>query len=707
MAGLWHDLGKYSSDFQEYLRRSATSGNLHVGTDHHRDEVVGKVDHTSAGGQHAVRACPVLGHLLAYAIAGHHSGLLDARADGACLEARLRKAVLACEHAPEGILNAAERHSLLPLPGVLDRALSERHPFAVSFFARMLFSCLVDADFLATEEFVEPGRARARPRWPDDILLRIEDHLSAHLARIESGAEGTEVNRARREVREACLRAAELEPGFFSLTVPTGGGKTLASLAFALAHARRFGLRRVVYVIPFTSIIEQNAEVFRKVTAGVVAEGCDDPVLEHHSNVGEEHESERSRLAAENWDAPLVVTTAVQFFESLFANRASRCRKLHRLARIVVVLDEAQTLPVDLLEPCLAALKELVAGYGTSVVLCTATQPALARREHFPIGVDGVREIAPDPPGLYSRLRRVEVEDLGCLGDEELLERLAPEPKVLCIVNTRGHARRLAEAWVARGGEPVHLSALMCPAHRSERLEEVRRRLRSEPTCQVISTQLVEAGVDLDFPVVYRALAGMDAIAQAAGRCNREGLLKRGRTFVFRPEHRRSEAYFRDTAGVAAQVLELHRDPLALEAVERYFRLYYWEQQQRWDQRGIHALFHLDSNPEMPFLFGFASAAERFRVIEETQRPVIVPWREEGKRVCESLRWGGELPSRRLLRSLQRYTVSVPRRLWEREVGRSFAMVHDRYPVLFSPQLHYSETYGLALEGSTGEALIG
>ncbi len=706
LVGLWHDLGKYAPAFQEYLLASACAESAGIEIDLHRFEVSGKVDHSSAGAQHAVRKCPILGHLLASAIAGHHSGLLDARADGASLEARLRKALPELGVVPESIENPSESGTFLPLPPPLDRALSARDPFGVAFFARMLFSCLVDGDFLETERFLNPRRSSERPRWNDDILIRVSTALAEHVSEVEEKAPDTEVNRARRAVREACIEAAPLEPGFFSLTVPTGGGKTLASLSFALEHAKRWGFRRVIYVIPFTSIIEQNAKVFREVTARATAADEEDPILEHHSNLAEGQESESSRLATENWDAPIVVTTSVQLFESLFANRTSACRKLHNLAGTVVVLDEAQTLPVDVLQPCVAALKELVAGYGSSVLLCTATQPALMKRGGFSIGIEGVREIVSDPPGLYDRLRRVAVTDLGALRDAALLERLDEEERILCIVNTRGHARKLAEEWSARGGEPIHLSALMCPAHRSVRLDAIRGLLRSDGRCRVVSTQLVEAGVDLDFPVVYRALAGIDAIAQAAGRCNREGKQRQGHTYVFRSEHTRAEAYFRDTAGVAAQVMELHHDPLSLEAVEHYFRLYYWEQKQRWDRYGVLDLFHLADDRELPFLFGFATAAERFRIIEENQESVIVPWGKQGRRLCESLRRSGELPPRQLLRALQSFTVNIPKRLWERHVGRSFELVHDLYPVLSSPELHYSDTFGLQLDEVQADPLI-
>ncbi len=705
LAGLWHDLGKFSPSFQNYLRAQG---------DYHADELLdglpeggapgGKVDHTSAGAQHAVSVAGILGHLLAYPIAGHHAGLLDGISGSACLDARLKKLVDPWDH------GLAELPSVEPpkaFPEFLQRALDRRADdpkgvaFSFAFFVRMVFSCLVDADFLDTERFMDPERHCARPRWPEDVLEHMASALDRYVEQL--GKAATPVDKERRRVREACLHAAGMKPGPFSLTVPTGGGKTLSSLAFALRHARIHGLRRIVYVIPFTSIIEQNADVFRRVFEPLRELGLPDPVVEHHSSLDAGKETIESRLAAENWDAPLVVTTSVQFYESLFANRPSRCRKLHNLARSVIILDEAQKLPVDYLHPCLLAIRELATNYGASVVLCTATQPAVEQREDFPIGLEGVREIVPDPPELYVALKRVEVRDLGVLNDEDLAERLLREEQVLCIVNTRRHARELFRKVRGRG-EVIHLSAAMCPAHRSRVLEDVRKRLDRGETCRVISTQLVEAGVDVDFPVVFRSLAGLDAIAQAAGRCNRNGRLTRGITFVFRSEHRASERFLLDTAQAADQLLgggsasPLYDDPLSLEAVEHYFRLYYWSQQQRWDRNNILGEYSLATRRDLPFLFSFRSVANRFRLIEDFGEPVIVPWGGEGRELCDRLRQGWTLPDARLLRNLQRYTVQVSRRAWQRHLGRDIGLVHDRYPVLVSPELHYDEQLGLVLD---------
>jgi len=696
VAGLWHDLGKYSKAFQDYLRGTAGPSAP--------PPTRGTVDHATAGAQHAAASIELLGHLIAYVIAGHHSGLLDAIGEGASLEHRLRKPVEDWRDAPSRISAVAGE---LPVPAVVRSALGARppDPFRVAFFARMLFSCLVDADFLATEAFLDPARAAARPAWPADLLRRMEQALDRFVEALD--VPRTRVCKERDRVRRAALVAAGRSPGFFSLTVPTGGGKTLASLAFALRHAeehRRFD--RILYVAPFTSIIEQNAEVFRTVFRTLADEVGADVVVEHHGNVDLEEESREARLATENWDAPLIVTTAVQFYESLFASRVSRCRKLHRIARSIVVLDEVQTLPVHVLAPCLRALRELVEAYGCTVVLCTATQPALGRRSDFPAGLEGVREIVPEPRALYESLRRVAIEFVGRKSDQELAARLRAEEQALCVVNTRAHARALF-AELGEGAGHFHLSAWMCAAHRSETIGRIRSRLESGQPCRVVSTQLVEAGVDLDFPLVLRSLAGVDSIAQAAGRCNRNGKMQDlGVTLVFESEHCEAERYFADTAGCARQVVALHPDLLGLDAIELYSRLYYWSHRERWDENRVLEEFRLDRRPELPFLFNFATAATRFRLIEEVGEPVVVPWGEEGQRLCRELRRPGAVADWRTLRRLQRFAVQVPARTWRQHSGSSFTIEQDRIAVLLENPSLYSESLGLCLDGSPGEVYI-
>jgi len=684
-AGLLHDIGKSSDAFQAYISTSAA--------DAHRQELKGRIDHSSAGAQCAVELLGLPGHVLAYAIAGHHSGLLDSCGVGASQRARLRKSV-----EPIGQTTLLPGNDVLAFPDTIRELGSDRYRagFSIAFFTRMIFSCLVDADFLDTEAFIDPERHRRRPRYPDDILGSIAGALDDHLARFDD--DSRPISRARKEVREACIRASKLPPGLFSLTVPTGGGKTLSSLAFALRHALEFGKRRVIYVVPFTSIIEQNAAVFREIVRPLRDAGLPDPVLEHHCNAELDGERDRnSRLATENWDAPLVVTTTVQFYESLFANRPSRCRKLHNIAGSVVILDEAQALPVDLLAPTLRAIDELSRCYGVSMVLCTATQPAVKARPDFPIGLEDVREIVPDPRGLYRALDRVDVHAIGELSDDDLVGQLEKHDQVLCVVNTRSHARELFER-LEDPESSYHLSAQMCPAHRSEVLARIREQLGGARPCRVISTQLIEAGVDIDFPVVYRSLAGLDAIAQAAGRCNREGrLAEPGDVFVFSSEHGDRERFLAETANVTEQLLPLHENALSMEAIEHYFRQYYWEQEDRWDARLINRDFQLVQERDLPLQFDFQKASRSFRLIEQSGCIVFIPWKRNGHELCEQLR-RTSLPGRETLRKLQRYAVSIPERVFHQHLGRGIELIHEQYAVLTCPEIHYDNDLGLVLD---------
>jgi CRISPR-associated endonuclease/helicase Cas3 len=574
----------------------------------------------------------------------------------------------------------------------------------------MAFSALVDADWLDTERFMSPKTAANRRRQSRPPLTTLRACLDDHLAGF--GPPDTPVRRARADVLASCRAASSQSPGLFSLTVPTGGGKTLSSLAFALDHAISHGMERIIYVLPFTSIIEQNAAVFRDVFSSL----GDDVVVEHHSNLDSEaaHVTHASRLATENWDARVIVTTNVQFFESLHAARPRDCRKLHRLARSVIILDEAQTLPVTLLQPCLRALRELAgcgpdgrSNYGTSIVLCTATQPAVGWREDFRSGLRNVREITPDRVSLFNVLRRVRVTDLGRspFSDTELAARLADHPQVLCIVNTRRHAAELYRS-LPDDGTRRHLSALMCPAHRSAVLGDprhpapgsIRQALKNGIPCRVVTTQLIEAGVDVDFPVVYRALAGLDSIAQAAGRCNREGRLPApGETFVFTPERPIPRGFLRKTADSAAEVLPLHAaDPLSPAAIEAYFHLHYWRSGDQTDAKRI-----LDCFPplqsEASFLgLQFKDCAERFQFIESSYQPVLVPY-GEGRALIAELRATYEPAAQRhLARRLQRYVVQVPAPAALAHRGRGLVELHERYLVL-DDDTAYSDELGLQL----------
>lgn len=692
LAGLWHDLGKFARDWQIYLASKA---------DHHQADVTGKLDHATAGAQHAVNSHPLLGHLLAYPIAGHHSGLLDAMSNYACQDARLKKSDLPeIPQIPTDIASA----TIPPLPPFL-----KRDAFSLGFFTRMLFSCLVDADFLATEAFMSPSQADNRNRTADGQLADISRLVDARINAFGIPSPNDTVAVQRRKVVEDCRSKVSQAPGIFTLTVPTGGGKTLSSLSFALRHAIAHGQTRVIFVVPFTSIIEQNAEVIRGILAPLKTDTCT-PLIEHHSALSPEKETTQSRLAAENWDAPVVITTAVQFYESLFAAKTSRSRKLHNIANSVVILDEAQTLPVDFLAPCLRVLQELSDHYHTTTVLCTATQPAIGHHEtNFKIGLRNPREIISDTGSLFAALKRVELEFIGPLPDAALASQLLALPQGLCIVNRRNHAQKIFRLLGSRDGN-YHLSALMCPEHRSAILHEVRSRLDNGLPVRVISTQLIEAGVDVDFPVVYRSLAGLDSIAQAAGRCNRNGRLPVGRTYIFEPEDQRGEAYFRETAQVARQLIDLHPDLLGQEAIRHYFDLYYYQQSRRWDAKDILSSesFHLSQDRSLPFKFQFQTVAESFCLIEDWQVPVIIAFDDKARDLITQLRNKTIPLHRNLLRALQRYTVQIPPRLRDDNIRSFETLRDDQFHVLVSKELNYSDHFGLSFddEHSSGQNLV-
>jgi len=688
ITGLWHDLGKFSDKFQDYLAHAA---------DVHSDEIghLEKVDHTTAGAKHAVSSTP-LGHIIATAIAGHHSGLLDARSEHASLEKRLLKETEATPLAPKSILNLA----LPSLPAFL---ATPNNDYALALFQRMLFSCLVDADFLATESFMNPTQAIQRPPAPMNIFPKSIELLEKKIA--DFGQPESSVNHARASVVKDCMSSAEKRSGLFTLTVPTGGGKTLSSLAFALKHAIAHGHRRIIYVIPFTSIIEQNASVFTDLLESLGKH----VVLEHHSNLSPDKETNTSRLAAENWDAPIVVTTAVQFYESLFAAKTSRSRKIHNIANSVVILDEAQSLPVQYLNPCLRTLEQLATHYHTTTVLCTATQPAINRSEEFPIGLEKPTEIISDTYQLFHNLDRVKIHYRETLDNQIIASELANSPQALCIVNTRKHAQSLYQA-LPHSDENFHLSALMCPEHRLKILKTVRKRLDDALPTHLISTQLIEAGVDIDFPVVYRSMAGLDSIAQAAGRCNRNGKIAIGHVHVFHSEHTSSETYFQETANVGHEILDLYKNaPLSTDAVHAYFTKYYYQQKSKWDAKNILPEFACISDPKLPLLFQYKTTAEKFKLIENNQIPVIIPWDKTAKELIEKELRNETIPiHRKLLRFLQRYTVQIYENQFYKHHYQFESIRNGQFHILICPETHYSEDFGLNVtdEAANSKTLI-
>lgn len=675
LAGLWHDLGKYQPAFQKYIA-SASGMEAHI-------EAPGRVKHAIPGAIHAVEARGSYGRLLAYLIAGHHAGLPDWHPDeaaGAALSQELlnERATLAQALAGNIPLEILAPDIVLPKPPI-------RTAEALHCWLRMLFSCLVDADFLDTEAFMDDRRTSLRGGYADIPALRAayERHMTASFAVAD-----TPVRRLRGEIRDACIARATEAPGLFSMTVPTGGGKTLASLGFALHHAERHSLRRIIYVIPYTSIIEQTADVFRGVFEGIEPA----PVIEHHSNLEAENETAKSRIASENWDAPIVVTTNVQFFESLYAARPSRCRKLHNIANSVVILDEAQLLPPEHLAPILDALRQLIEHYGVTVVLSTATQPELHKTRsdafgHVQLqGLGEVRELAPDPARLYRELERVQVT-LPTSPEqrrswEDIAGELAEHERVLCIVNRRDDAATL---WGLLPADTLHLSARMCGAHRATMIAEIRRRLAAGEQVRVVSTQLVEAGVDLDFPVVYRAMAGLDSIAQAAGRCNREGKLPgKGRVIVFNPPKPSPSGLLLKAEQAAVNVLASSSgEPLTPINYARYFDHFYGGVNSH-DKGGVMDLLHRDAaRGEIQF----RTAAQRFRLIpDEGQRQILVGW-GEGAELIELLKQIG--PKRDLMRKLQRHSVTLYEYQWKKLLASGDLKIHNDFIIQESETLYH------------------
>ena len=676
LGGLWHDLGKYRSSFQRYLE--CVGGAL--GDDGCEEGAPGRVDHSTVGAIMSRESLGPPGIILSYLIAGHHAGLPDASGGEASLAARLdKRAVLVDWHREKIPRTIIEQ----PIPA--SRPPS-KDPADVHLWIRMLFSCLTDADFLATEEFMNPGIAEQRmATYPD--LAALKSRFEAHMSR-QFPASTSGINGLRHEVRSACVRGAGLEPGLFSLSVPTGGGKTLASMAFALHHAQQWKKRRIIYVIPYTSIVEQTADVFREIFG--------DAVIEHHSNIDSDdpaRDNVKRRLLAENWDAPIIVTTNVQFFESLFAARPSRCRKLHNIVKSVVILDEAQLLPPEFLDPIKRTALALAHDYGVTIVISTATQPAL--------DVPGIRELAPDPPALAKRLQRVRYEwpkSSQRRSLEDLAVELREQPQVLCVVGRRDDARDLFELMDDPGGEALHLSALMCGEHRAQRIGLIRARLKQGSRVRVVSTQLVEAGVDFDFPVVYRAFAGLDSIAQAAGRCNREGrLAELGRVVVFNPPREAPQGLLRKAESVTRELLYDVQNPVLDQPLfEKFFKLYY-SKLNSLDAKGIVRLLTADGRAHGHIDLQFREAASLFKLVDDSNYvSVAVPWGNRGRALVDTLTSGFDRFS---MRRLQRFVVNLPRH--QASALARDGSIREVLPGLFAVanDRQYSDKIGLRTTG--------
>ena len=669
-AGLLHDIGKYSDGFQKRLKGGK------------------KVDHSTAGAKVAMaQKQPEV----AFAIAGHHSGLPDGGSktdtmDSPTLCGRLKKPVEDCD------LWKSE----VNLPSSVTRPPIAQDGFSVSFYTRMLYSCLVDADFLDTEAFMQGKARKGNYASMGQMLERLKEYISPWWA-----AE-TVLNQKRCEILRQCFERGKKESeGLFTLTVPTGGGKTVSSLAFALSHAVAVGKERVIYVIPYTSIIDQTAEVFRKVVG-------EENVIEHHSGADfsvPEGEADptlyRKALATENWDAPLIVTTSVQFFESLYANRPSRCRKLHNLANSVIIFDEAQTLPVPYLRPCVAAIAQLVQFYHSTAVLCTATQPVL--QPLFDELASGLvsREICPDTENLYQFFRRTTLISAGIKTEKELLSQLGSVPQGLCVVNRRATAQELYQGLEEEGR--FCLTTLLCPADRKSLLEEIRQRLTDGMPCRVVSTSLIEAGVDVDFPAVWREEAGLDSILQTAGRCNREGkrATEDSKVTIFSLESQTVPAMIQQNVDATRSVFSRFDDPAEPAAIESYFQFFLTlKGNAALDSQNVLEAFH---HGMQGVLFPFSSVAEKFHLIENQTVTIYLPV-GEGAELVNQLKLG--YATRSLYHRLGQYSVNVyPDHLKNLLDAGAAEPVGDGNYILTDTTL-YDNLTGLSLDVETGKGMF-
>ncbi|CCF16786.1 CRISPR-associated helicase Cas3 [Brevibacillus laterosporus GI-9] len=639
--GLFHDIGKYSVEFQKRLE-----GSLIL------------VDHSTAGAQAIVELWGLEGKIPAYAIAGHHTGLPNGgtiTGPDTCLTRRLKREVKEYRHAFKEIAKPDKPVSL-PIEVGFNPGMS------YSMFIRMLYSCLVDADFLNTEEFCNKELSRLR-----GITLDISTTLNRYeqYKREKFGSPKTEIQRYRNELMHECLMAAEGPQGLYTINMPTGSGKTLSSLGFALYHAKKHGLSRIIYVVPFTSIIEQNATILREILGNEV-------VLEHHSNIQREMDldekeekikilHQKMELAEENWDVPVIVTTNVQFFESLFSNKRSKCRKLHRIANSIVIFDEAQIMNGNFLKPSLFAMEELARNYKVTSLFCTGTQPGIDR--FFPPSIP-IKEVVHDVSLRHKQFQRTCLHQLGLQSLKEIASRIQTHHQVMCIVNTRKEARELYQHLGVNNDEKdpflFHLSARMCGKHRIKVLDMIKERLKNKSLrCYVISTPLIEAGVDIDFPVVYRQLAGLDSIAQAAGRCNRNGRFNLGDVFVFETEQGLPAGWFQLTGSIAKKILQKYKeDGLSLSAMEDYFsELYFYQKAALYDRTDSKNIIGR-LNEDIPGLsFPFKDVDRLFKLIDTQMETVIVPIDEKSEELIKTLVAASSMKS--VLRNLQLYTVQI------------------------------------------------
>ncbi|MDD4029487.1 MAG: CRISPR-associated helicase Cas3' [Caldisericia bacterium] len=692
--GLLHDVGKSSPTWQEYIRLKSGYG---YNEEAHLENKIGTTPHAIHGAVVSNKKfSKMIATILSYCIAGHHVGLQDFSSEFTGLRSLEYQLSLETDinQLDQNILKLFDKIDIKSPPWKFSKGLD------ASLWIRMLYSCLVDADFLDTEHYMNPSKSLLRNQYQPLSIL--DERLTNHILNLQNDSPKTKVNSIRADVLNKCLQASELPQGFFSLTVPTGGGKTLSSLAFALKHAIKHNLDRVIYVVPYTSIIEQNALVFQKALGY-------DQVVEHHSNIVDDETTPQLRISSDNWDAPIIVTTNVQFFESLFASKSSRCRKLHNIANAVIILDEAQLIPIEYMQPILETMKLLVKRYGVSFVISTATQPAFSpaeKTEDFNFGLEDVHEIMGDNEDinkLYSNLRRVDVQIQTNAerptSFDDIAKELSSYDQVLCIVSTRRSCRELFQLMP---DQTYHLSTYMCSSHRSNTIQKIKKQLSNHQIVRVVSTQLVEAGVDFDFPVVYREFSGLDSIAQAAGRCNREGKMEVGTMKIFKSPYPPPVGILRKAAEATAKLLKTHpnEDVLQHSLFLDFFEDLYWRMG-NFDKHSIYE--HLNPSRNDIGIY-FSTASSNFNMINDFNRKtILVPYKKGGD-LIEDLRKIG--PDRFLLRKLQRYSVSIYQ--FEFDKMQQRRLTEEIYPGIYTlvQSSDYSDDVGLIIDNELEELIF-
>jgi len=763
LIGLLHDLGKASGEFQNYM--GSAEGLIDPDEDEYADAQgkKGKVDHSSAGSQVVYRNLSGKGaegiltaQVLSLCIASHHSGVINCVSpDG---ENNFQRRIEKPEektHTNEALANlgADEKQKLNGLlsEGLVNelvaklKSIEERNEssqtraFKWGLLTRFLFSCLIDADRLSTADFEFPGNKKLRneskyPPW-GTLIERF------NAKKFENR---NEVDVLRNRVSQECLAFSRKPKGLYQLTVPTGGGKTFASLRFGLDHAMHHRMDRIIYVIPYTSIIDQNAEEVRKILEEKDERGnyLDKVVLEHHSNLTPDEETKRQNLLSENWDAPVVFTTQVQFLEALFSSGTRGARRMHQLANAVIIFDEVQTIPVRCVHLFNLAIRFLVQGCGSTVVLCTATQPLLDKIEPMQrsLTIHPEQQMIEDVKTLFRKLKRVQICDRRKVGgwtENEVAELAEEEAQknhsVLIVVNTKTSAQDLYQQLKGiKAAKVYHLSTNMCPAHRMDVLENIKHRLENKKPTICVSTQLIEAGVDIDFGSVIRYLAGLDSIAQAAGRCNRHGLRSTGNVYIVNPQGEGLSKLEDIRIGKenAERVLDEFKespeqfdgDILSPVAMERYYYYYFYRRKDKMNYPvsskviGVEDnLFDLlsmnpqsvkehiriySSQPALPLKQAFQTASKAFRAIDSPTRGIIVPYGETGKQIINDLCSESDLEKEYdLLKRAQRYSVNVFPRTFE-ELGRENA-IHEAQEgsgVFYLDSQYYSNDIGLSTE---------